>query len=138
MVWGGIDIKIKLLVLILILLAYFKGNTSLADDDTLKAYVNENKQNPLNYLISKLRDNDIVLLGEKHNQSHQLEMMKSFIERLPKELPSTILALEIPTDEQNNINYFLETSTGLEEVSFPSYLSNFCIMMYLLQEVHKV
>jgi uncharacterized iron-regulated protein len=74
--------------------------------------------------MSKLRDNDIVLLGEKHNQSHQLKMMKSFIQRLSKELPSVILALEIPTDEQSNINYFLETGTRLERVNFPFHLSN--------------
>ena len=39
---------------------------SLADDSILISYINQNKQNPLDYLMSKLRDNDIVLLGEKH------------------------------------------------------------------------
>ena len=116
--------KAKSLVLILILLVYFKGNTSLADDSTLISYVNQNKQNPTDYLVSKLRDNDIILLGERHNHSHQLEMVKSFIQRLSKELPSTILALEISTDEQNRINCFLKTGTGLEEIKFPSHLSN--------------
>jgi uncharacterized iron-regulated protein len=116
--------KTKLLVLILIFIIYIKGNMSLADDSTLISYINQNKQNPLDYLMSKLRDNDIVLLGEKHNQDHQIEMVRSFIKRLSKELPSTILALEIPTDEQSNINHFLETGTGLEKIKLPSHWSN--------------
>jgi hypothetical protein len=29
-VWGGVDMKVKLFVLALVLLAYLKGNTSLA------------------------------------------------------------------------------------------------------------
>jgi uncharacterized iron-regulated protein len=51
-------------------------------------------------------------------------MVKSFIRRLSKELPSTILALEISTDEQKRINYFLDTGTELEKIKFPSHLSN--------------
>ncbi len=125
--------KTKLLVLIPILLVCLNrpeslvlagANTSLANDSTLISYVNQNKQNPTYYLMSKLRDNDVILLGERHNHSHQLEMVKSFIRRLSEELPSTILALEISSDEQNTINYFLETGTGLEEIKFPPHLSN--------------
>jgi uncharacterized iron-regulated protein len=116
--------KTKLLALILIFIIYLKGNMSLADDSTLISYINQNKQNPLDYLMSKLRDNDIVLLGEKHKQDHQIEMVRSIIKRLSKELPSTILALEIPTDEQNTINHFLETGTGLEKIKLPLHLSN--------------
>ncbi len=116
--------KAKLLTLILILLVCFKANTSLADNGTLISYVNQTKQNPADYFMSKLRDNDIILLGERHNHSHQLEMVKSFIRRLSEELPSTILALEISTDEQKRINCFLDTGTGLEKIKFPSHLSN--------------
>ncbi len=125
--------KAKLLVLISILLVCLNqpeslvqagANTSLANDSTLISYVNQNKQNPTDYLVSKLRDNDVILLGERHNQGHQLKMVNSFIQRLSKEHPSTILALEISTDEQNRVDYFLETGTGLEEIKFPSYLSN--------------
>ena len=47
MVWGGVNMKTKLLVLVLILLIYFKGNVSLADDDTLTSHANQNKQNLL-------------------------------------------------------------------------------------------
>ncbi len=50
------------------LLVYIKGNVSLANDDTLISYINQNKQKPVDYLMSKLHDNDIVLLGEKHRQ----------------------------------------------------------------------
>jgi uncharacterized iron-regulated protein len=125
--------KTKLLVLISILLVCLNrperlvlagANTSLADNSTLISYVNQTKQNPADYLMSKLRDNDIILLGERHNHSHQLEMVKSFIRRLSKELPSTILALEISTDEQKRINCFLDTGTGLEKIKFPSHLVN--------------
>ncbi len=99
-------------------------STSLANDSTLISYVNQNKQNPTDYLMSKLRDNDVILLGERHNQGHQLEMVNSFIQRLSKVHPSTILALEISTDEQNRVDYFLETGTGLEEIKFSSHLSS--------------
>ncbi len=74
--------KVKLLVLSLILLVCLKVSTSLANDSTLISYVNQNKQNPTDYLMSKLRDNDVILLGERHNQGHQLEMVNSFIQRL--------------------------------------------------------
>lgn len=99
-------------------------NASPANDSTLISYINENKKEPLDYLVSKLKDNDIVLLGERHNQNHQLEMLEDFIQRRSIELPPTILALEISTDEQNRVNHFLETGLGLEEIRFPSHLSN--------------
>lgn len=131
--------KTKLLVLILIFLVCFNQlvtcpnrdrlylagvNISLADDNSLISYINQNKQDPTDYLIIQLRNNDIILLGERHNQDHQLEMVKSFIQKLSKELPSTILALEVSTDEQDRLDYFMETGTGLEEIKFPSHLLN--------------
>lgn len=73
----------------------------------LYSYINKNKHYPINYLIEKVKDNDIVLLGEKHNQTHQLKMVISFIKGRHNEMPSTILALEIPTDKQNRIDKVL-------------------------------
>ncbi len=116
--------KPKLQFSILLIVIFLISNICLANDSILEPHITQNKQNPLDYLSSKLRDNDIVLLGEKHNQSHQLERVKAFIQRLSKELPSTILALEIPTDEQSNINHYLETGKGFEKIKLPFHLSN--------------
>jgi uncharacterized iron-regulated protein len=132
--------KTKLLILFLTLFVYVNqpeafpnwerrgfvlaGVNASLTDESLISYINQNKQNPADYLIGKLSGNDIILLGERHNHDHQLEMVKSFIQRLSKEFPLTILALEISTDEQDRLDYFLETSTGLEKIKFPSHLSN--------------
>ncbi len=116
--------KAKLQFLVLLIIILLISNTGLANDSILESHITQNKQNPIDYLLNKLKNNDVVLLGEKHNQSHQLEMVIKLIQRLPKELPSTILTLEIPTDEQGSINHFLETGTGLERINFPYHLSN--------------
>ena len=116
--------KIKFLVLPFLLLVCLKSDISFAVNTPTTSHANQDIKGPHDYLIGKLLNNDIVLLGERHNQDHQLEMVKSLIARLSKELPATMLALVVPNSEQDIINHFFETGDGLERIIFSTHLSN--------------
>ncbi len=61
-------------------------SVSLGNDEGIISYVSKNKLDPVDYLIEKVHDNYIVILGKKHHQTHQLEVVISFIKRQHKDI----------------------------------------------------
>jgi len=70
---------------------------------------------PIGYMQSKLANNDILFLGTRHKQPEILNFLNELIPTLNK-LGVTHLGLEIPSDEQGNIDNFMATGSGLSDI----------------------
>ena len=77
----------------------------------------ENNQNhyPHSYVHHKLKIHDIVFLGTRHKQPPILTFISDLIPKL-KDSGATHIGLEIASDQQNNINKFIETGAGLSDI----------------------
>ena len=72
---------------------------------------------PAEYIYAKLLQNDIVFLGTRHKQPDVLAFIAELIPNL-KELGVTHIAVEIPSDQQDNLDTFMKTGKGLDTVEF--------------------
>ncbi len=100
---------------------------SMAKDDTFP---------PAKYLSSKLQKNDIVFLGTRHKQP----LILKFIARV---IPSLIgigvthIGLEIPSDQQANIDVYMKTGNELPDIQLqplidcPEYRNLFTVIRNL-------
>jgi hypothetical protein len=64
------------------------------------------------YVLEKLKAYDIVFLGTTHKKPAILKFIAELIPHL-KDAGVTRIGLEIPTDQQGNLNTFMNTGTGL-------------------------
>ena len=88
---------------------------------------------PTEYLHSKLSNHDIVFLGTKHRQPRILNFIAKLIPSL-KELGVTHIGFEIPSDQQENIDTYMETGNGLQDIQIvtqidcPAYRNLFTVL----------
>ena len=88
---------------------------------------------PTKYIHSKLSNHDIVFLGTKHRQPRILNFIAELIPSL-KELGVTHIGLEISSDQQGNIDTYMETGEGLSEIQIvpqidcPEYRNLFTVL----------
>ena len=88
---------------------------------------------PTEYLHSKLSNHDIVFLGTKHRQPRILNFIAELIPSL-KELGVTHIGLEIPSDQQENIDTYMKTGNGLQDIQLhpqidcPAYRNLFIVL----------
>jgi hypothetical protein len=77
----------------------------------------ENNQNhdPHSYVHHKLKIHDIVFLGTRHKQQPILGFISDLIPKL-KESGVTHIGLETASDQQNIINKFINTGSGLSVI----------------------
>ncbi|NNF98272.1 MAG: hypothetical protein HKM93_02750 [Desulfobacteraceae bacterium] len=68
------------------------------------------------YVLEKLKAHDLVFLGSYHKQPVILEFVASLIPILAK-VGVTHVGLEIPNDQQGNIDRFLTTGEGLADIA---------------------
>jgi len=68
------------------------------------------------YVIEKLAGHDVVLMGTTHKQAPILELMVRMLPEFQK-AGVTHLALEIASDQQEPLDRFLDTGTGLESIN---------------------
>ena len=101
------------------------------------------------YLIEKIKGKEIVLIGELHGTKEIPELITSFFNNYLKENNCNI-CLEIPSDEQSNIDEFLKTgdqkyiyemeffkskpSDGRNSKEYFDLINN----IYKLNEKHKI
>ena len=75
----------------------------------------EIQSDPRNYVIEKLKSNDIVFLGMTHRRPQLLEFVVGLTPYL-QEAGVTHIGLEIPSEQQCAIDRFLETGHSLEQI----------------------
>lgn len=90
---------------------------------------------PIEYIHAKLKQNDILFLGTTHKEPKILGFIAELIPSL-KKLGVSHVGLEIPSDHQQEINAFIRTGKGLDDIKLhtqiacPEYL-------YLFQVLRK-
>ncbi|MCB2230688.1 hypothetical protein KQH82_08225 [bacterium] len=75
---------------LLILMLFGAGSSQAveltdAQIDTLVNYVSENAQSPIEYVLSKFDDHDVVILGEPHYVKQHVEFVRNLIPALHKD-----------------------------------------------------
>lgn len=82
---------------------------------------------PAEYIRTKLKQNDIVFLGTIHRKPKALGFIAEIIPSL-KSLGVTHVGLEIPGDQQERIDTYMQTGEGLKaiilhtQIDTPGYL----------------
>ena len=71
---------------------------------------------PREYVIEKLKSNDVVFLGMTHKKPRLLEFVGGLMPYL-QEMGVTHIGLEIPSDQQCSIDRFLATGGSLSQIS---------------------
>ena len=72
---------------------------------------------PIEYICTKLKKNDIVLLGTTHKKPDILGFIAELIPSL-RGIGVTHIGLEIPSDQQDKIDAYMATGIGLDQVRF--------------------
>ena len=70
---------------------------------------------PTEYIQAKLKENDIVFLGTTHKKPRILGFIASLIPSL-KGLGVTYIGLEIPSDQQERIDAYMQTGSGSDSI----------------------
>jgi len=73
-------------------------------------------KDPRSYVLQKLSSHDIVFLGTRHKKEAILRFVSGLIPHL-HERRTTHIGLEISSDQQDNIECFLQTGNGLDEIN---------------------
>jgi hypothetical protein len=71
--------------------------------------------NPQSYVLNKLETHDIIFLGTRHKQPPILNFISELITALHNS-GITHIGLEIASDQQDNINEFINTGAGLPDI----------------------
>ncbi len=71
--------------------------------------------NPKGYVLDKFQSHDLVLLGTRHKREPILQFISDLIPTLHDAGVSHI-GLEISSDQQEKIDHFIETGTGLADI----------------------
>lgn len=88
------------------------------------------------YVIEKLRGNDIVFMGTTHRQPAILGLMGRLAPLL-SEAGVTHLALEISSDQQERLDHFMTSGSGLKRIRLPGAID--CqAYRRLLAELHRL
>ncbi len=70
---------------------------------------------PGSFLISKLRDHDIVLLGANHSRNSSLEIVCDILPPVSR-LGVRFVGLEIASDQQSALDAYIRQGTGLHDI----------------------
>ena len=91
---------------------------------------------PQSYVLCKLKTYDIFLFGTRHKQPSILEFISGLTPKL-KESGVTHIGLEIASNQQDNINKFLNNATSLSDIQIhpqidcPEYRNLFTLLRNL-------
>ena len=78
-------------------------------------------QNPQPYILQKLKQNDIVFLGTRHKQAPLLKFIQDLIPKL-NDANVTDIGLEIASDQQAQIDHYMDTGEGLKHIEIHSLI----------------
>ena len=73
------------------------------------------KPHPIQYILEKFKSHDVVLLGVNHKEQASQEFLSGLIVHL-LEVGVTHLGLEVCSDQQENIDRFFKTGSGLANI----------------------
>jgi len=71
--------------------------------------------NPIEYVLNKLQSHDLVMLGTRHKREPILQFISKLIPSL-YDAGVTHIGLEISSEQQDKIDHFIETGTGLTDI----------------------
>lgn len=94
---------------------------SLFQNDPIEAVNYTIHHNPKKYVLDKFLSHYIVMLGTRHKREPILQFISDLIPILNKDGVSHI-GLEIRSDQQNKIDHFIETGTGLMDIKIHSQI----------------
>jgi hypothetical protein len=92
--------------------------------------------NPQSYVLNKLKSHDIVFLGTRHKQPPILNFVSELITVL-QDSGVTHIGLEVASDQQENIDHYMKTGFGLNDIQIhsqidcPEYRNLFNVLMDL-------
>jgi hypothetical protein len=72
-------------------------------------------ESPQTYVLEAFKQNNLVFLGTTHRKTPILKFIMDLIPHL-KVVGATHVALEIPTDQQDNLDKFMNTGSGLSGI----------------------
>lgn len=101
-------IRLRPVTLALIAISFLTLTKSIASDELFQ---------PAEYIQSKLKENDILFLGTTLRKPKILLFLAELIPEL-KQVGVTHIGVEIPSDQQAKIDYFMKTGDGLDNVQF--------------------
>jgi hypothetical protein len=123
------------------------GNSVTVERDgksvkTFTSSASEHKiySDPRLYVLERLKSSDIVFLGMTHRRPLLLEFVRDLVPRLHK-VEVTHIGLEIPSDQQANIDRFLNTGKSLgqielhDQIECPEYRNILRVIRRLDQEI---
>ena len=76
---------------------------------------------PAEYIHAKLQQHDIVFLGTRHKKPPILQFIADLIPAL-KGLGVTHIGLQIPADQQERIDAYMQTGEGLNSILLPTQI----------------
>jgi uncharacterized iron-regulated protein len=85
----------------------FRGMPGMAENIDL--------HDPTSYILSKFEQNNLILLGETHRKPPSLKFVANLIPLLEK-VGVTHFAMEIPDNQQVNIDMYMEREVGIESI----------------------
>lgn len=91
--------------------------------------------NPATLILREAKTHDVVFLGTKHQQTPILNFIAGLLPRLSR-AGVTDVALEIPSDQQPQINAFMKTGKGLGRIKISSII-NCPLYRHLLQVIRS-
>ena len=115
-------------ILVMMMSLFFAGAPAVGHEVTI--------YNALPYVLDKLRTHQIVLMGTIHRKPQILDLTARLLPQL-NSAGVTHLALEVSSDQQDNIDRFLRTGMGLGDIQLhhaidcPQYRRLFTIVRML-------
>ena len=82
----------------------------------------DNLSPPSDYIHSKLRQNDIVILETPHQKPESLSFMADLIPLKGRGMSH--IGLEIPSDQQEKIDVFMKTGQGLDDIKLHTQIDS--------------
>jgi hypothetical protein len=119
-------------ILIVILFAAFALKSGPIEAAQYKIH-----NNPKDYVLNKLQSHDLVMLGTRHKREPVLQFISDLIPALHN-AGVTHIGLEICSDQQDKIDRFIKTGTGLNGIGihplidFPSYRNLYAFMSQVI------
>jgi hypothetical protein len=80
-----------------------------------------NLQDPQSFIFRKLKQNNILFLGTRHKQPPILKFIQDLIPKLLK-AGVTHIGLEIASDQQAQIDHYMKTGEGLNDIKIHSLI----------------
>ncbi|MEA3223058.1 MAG: hypothetical protein U9P49_07840 [Thermodesulfobacteriota bacterium] len=112
-------------------LLIFLGSIAIGfySQEDISLYINRHGVDPVDYLVKKVQEHKLLLIGTYHKNPLIHNIIISALPVLVREAKIDTIFVEIPTDQQDTINSFMEESAPVyairmwEGIACPTYLN---------------